>query len=204
MRSTECYCSSLLVEISVKVVDATSSTVKMENKVCCKSARHWLTALPWQLHRDNRWMWHRPAVVFQMPDTYRLHYQRRPAQYIISAKPARSEATWRLVCTGNKSPQLHGFSVLFCSWLRVCYRSSIQHTTRYLIYSININTVSTCLYHRNSQLCRRPCLPAVIENSAIAFPHSPVHSAVHKAIPPYSDPSIRHRDATVFSHQISC
>jgi len=64
MRSTECYCSSLLVEISVKVVDATSSTVKMENKVCCKSARHWLTALPWQLHRDNRWMWHRPAVVF--------------------------------------------------------------------------------------------------------------------------------------------
>jgi len=115
MRSTECYCSSLLVEISVKVVDATSSTVKMENKVCCKSARHWLTALPWQLHRDNKWMWHRPAVVFQMPDTYRLHYQRRPAQYIISAKPARSEATWRLVCTGNKSPQLHGFSVLFCS-----------------------------------------------------------------------------------------
>ena len=129
----------------------------------------------------------------------------RPNNYIISAKPARSEATWRLVCTGNKSPQLHGFSVLFCSWLRVCYRSSIQHTTRYLIYSININTVWTCLYHRNSQLCRRPCLPAVIENSAIAFPHSPVPSAVHKAIPPYSDPSIRHRDATVFfSHQISC
>jgi len=28
----------------------------------------------------------------------RLHYPRRPpAQYIISVKPARSEATWRLV-----------------------------------------------------------------------------------------------------------
>jgi len=23
--------------------------------MCCKSARHWLTALPWQLHTDIRW-----------------------------------------------------------------------------------------------------------------------------------------------------
>jgi len=41
--------------------------------VCCKSARHWLTAAPYQLHDDNRWVWRRPrpaghmtAVVFQM------------------------------------------------------------------------------------------------------------------------------------------
>jgi len=40
------------------------------------------------------------AVVFQMLDTviwHGLHYPRRPAQYIISIKPARSEATWQLV-----------------------------------------------------------------------------------------------------------
>jgi len=40
------------------------------------------------------------AVVFQMLDTviwHGLHYPRRPAQYIISIKPARSKATWQLV-----------------------------------------------------------------------------------------------------------
>jgi len=47
--------------------------------------------------------WRRPAVVFQMHSgdncwhCYRLHYPRRPVQYIISFKPARSEATWRFV-----------------------------------------------------------------------------------------------------------
>ena len=29
-------------------------------RVCCKSARHWLTVAPYQLHTDNRWMWRRP------------------------------------------------------------------------------------------------------------------------------------------------
>jgi len=33
------------------------------------SARHWLTAAPLQLRRDDRWVWRRPAVVLQMPDT---------------------------------------------------------------------------------------------------------------------------------------
>jgi len=28
---------------------------------------------------------------------YRLHYSRRPARYIVSVEPARSEAPWRLV-----------------------------------------------------------------------------------------------------------
>jgi len=52
--------------------------------VCCKSARHWLTAAPQQLHTDNRWVWRRPsghmtAVVFHMHSgdncwhCYRLH-----------------------------------------------------------------------------------------------------------------------------------
>ena len=39
-------------------------------RLCCKSARHWLTAATQQLHTDNRCVWRRPsghttAVVFQ-------------------------------------------------------------------------------------------------------------------------------------------
>ena len=37
--------------------------------VCCKSTRHWLTAVPKQLHTDYSWVCRRPAFVFQMPDT---------------------------------------------------------------------------------------------------------------------------------------
>jgi len=55
--------------------------------MCCKSARHWLTAAPWQLHAYNRRVWRRPTVVFQVHTgdnclhCYRLHYpRRRPAQ----------------------------------------------------------------------------------------------------------------------------
>jgi len=78
-------------------------------RVCCKSARHWLTAAPystsahitdgcdisrrdiWQLLRFSRsiarCVWH----------CYRLHYLRRPAQYIISVKPAWSEVQFTYV-----------------------------------------------------------------------------------------------------------
>jgi len=79
-------------------------------RMCCKSVRHWLTAAPQQLHTDNRWVWHIghrdiQLLCFRCTQSacdncrhrYRLHYPRRPAQYIISVKPERSEATWRLV-----------------------------------------------------------------------------------------------------------
>jgi len=47
---------------------------------------------------------HVTAAVFQTHASdycrhcYRLRYSRRPVRCIISVKPARSEATWRLVC----------------------------------------------------------------------------------------------------------
>ena len=65
--------------------------------VCCKSARHWLTAAAQKLYTDNGWVRHRPRrrrprqlLCFRCPtplsDTA-VHYPRRPAQYIIGDKP---------------------------------------------------------------------------------------------------------------------
>jgi len=64
-------------------------------RVCCKSARHWLAA-PAQLHTCNRWVWRRSAAVQVITAGIVVAYithDDRP----VSVKPARSEATWRLV-----------------------------------------------------------------------------------------------------------
>jgi len=79
-----------------------------------RPALSWLSDLPLcpsnSAHRDNRRMSRRQnmtAVVFQTHaekiagnncwHCYRLHYPRRPAQYIIGVKPTGSEAMWRPV-----------------------------------------------------------------------------------------------------------
>ena len=64
---------------------------------------------------------HMTAVVFRMHagdncwHCYRLHYPRRPAQYIINVKPARSEAGWRggavvgrRTCDQEVASSIHG------------------------------------------------------------------------------------------------
>ena len=79
----------------------------------------------WQHAPSNatlyRWVWNQTTVVFQIHagdncrHCYRLHYPRRPAQYITSVKPARSEATWQLVystwnhlaCLSSASSWMH-------------------------------------------------------------------------------------------------
>ena len=80
-------------------------------RVCCKSARHWLTAAPLQLHTDNRWVWRRPAVVFQMPDTviaYITHDDRPNISSVSSRHVASLRAGLRRV-----TPELTG-SILGC------------------------------------------------------------------------------------------
>jgi len=91
---------------------AHSSALQSSAGVCCKSARHWLTAVPYQLTqitngRGDGHIWqllrfiqtHAGANCWHC---YRLrHYSRRPAQYVIRIKPARSEAMRRLVLIIN-------------------------------------------------------------------------------------------------------
>jgi len=79
-----------------------SGTTSTSEPLCCKSARHRLTALPQQLHADGCGVgqplrFECMQAITANRHCYRLHYPRRPAQYIASVKPARSDATWRLV-----------------------------------------------------------------------------------------------------------
>ena len=54
--------------------------------VCCKSARHWFTAAPYQLHTEYKQISVASATAIWTYDSCCV-YQRRPSQYI-NVKPA--------------------------------------------------------------------------------------------------------------------
>jgi len=101
---------ALLHQDSLQATGAYSQVNRLSQPLCCKSARHWLTAVP--IATDNRWVWRRPsgrmaAVVFRAHacDTcwhcYRPRYPRRPVKRRGAGTQRVSDVAWRLVSPSN-------------------------------------------------------------------------------------------------------
>ena len=68
---------------------------------------------------------------------YRPHYPRRPAQYITSVKPARSEATWQLVKIKIEKNDPCSRSIQYWIWTSLAVPAVVISYPRVSLYSVN-------------------------------------------------------------------